>query len=75
LLRSSPGLRPGLGGLAPSAPCLLQPRDSGLDKPSVALVCQVLTIDKQDLAELAGSLSRRTLQKIDAGLKLALDLE
>ena len=54
---------------------LLEPKDSGLGKPSVALVCQIVTIDKQDLTELAGSLSRRTLQKVDAGLKLALDLE
>lgn len=52
----------------------LKSADTGLDKPSVALVCQVLTIDKRLLTELAGSLPRRVMQSVDAGLKLALDL-
>jgi mRNA interferase MazF len=47
---------------------------SGLAKPSVALVCQVMTVDKDWLAERAGSLPRRTMRDVDKGLKLALGL-
>lgn len=53
---------------------LLREADTGLGRPSVALVCQVLTVDKEFLTELAGSLPRRVLERIDAGLVLALDL-
>jgi mRNA interferase MazF len=53
---------------------LLAPRETGLDKPSVALVCQVMTIDKELLTDLVGSLGRRARAAIDAGLKLALGL-
>jgi mRNA interferase MazF len=52
----------------------LAPSDTGLPKPSVALVCQVMTIDKDFLSELVGSLSRPVLRAVDAGLKLALSL-
>lgn len=54
---------------------LLEARQTGLERSSVALVCQVLTIDKVFLTDLVGSLSRRAMQGIDNGLKLALDLE
>ena len=37
----------------------LPPSETGLDRPSVALVCQVMTIDKDLLVELSGSLSAR----------------
>ena len=53
---------------------LLQEAETGLTKPSVALVCQILTTDKESLTQLVGSLSRRSLQVIDAGLRLTLDL-
>ena len=53
---------------------LLARSETGLRKESVALVCQVLTLDKDFLDELVGSLSRRSLQAVDAGLRLALDL-
>lgn len=49
--------------------------ETGLDRPSVALVCQVLTLDKALLDELTGSLSRRARRAVDAGLKLALGLD
>jgi len=48
--------------------------ETGLPKESVALVCQVLTLDKDLLDAAVGSLSRRAMQAIDAGLRLALDL-
>ncbi len=53
---------------------LLAKDETELKRPSVALVCQVLTIDKSFLTEVAGSLSRRTLHLVDAGLRLVLDL-
>lgn len=53
---------------------LLGASETGLKKDSVALVCQVLTLDKEFLDERAGSLSRRTVQAIDSGLRLAFDL-
>jgi mRNA interferase MazF len=48
--------------------------ETGLRKDSVALVCQVLTLDKAFLDEPVGSLSRRSLQAVDIGLRLAFDL-
>ena len=52
----------------------LSARETGLNKDSVALVCQVLTLDKAFLAELVGSLPRRKLDAVDDGLRLALGL-
>jgi mRNA interferase MazF len=52
----------------------LAPRDTGLGETSVALVCQVMTIDKDFLTELAGSLPRRSRTAVDAGLRLSLSL-
>ena len=52
----------------------LAPADTGLGARSVALVCQVLTIDKDYLTELVGSLPRRARTAIDAGLRLSLSL-
>jgi len=54
---------------------LLQSEETGLDRVSVALVCQVMTLDESFFDELAGSLSRRARKAVDAGLKLALSLE
>ncbi len=48
--------------------------ETGLDRDSVALVCQVLTIDKDLLTDLVGGLSARARRSIDAGLRLALSL-
>jgi mRNA interferase MazF len=53
---------------------LLRARDTGLDRPSVALVCQVMTIDKGFFADLAGSIPAQARRAVDAGLKLALSL-
>ncbi len=53
---------------------LLQPRETGLDRPSVALVCQVMTLDSTYFDEIAGSLSVRARKAVDAGLRLALSL-
>lgn len=53
---------------------LLTRATTGLSRDSVALVCQVLTVDKDMLSENVGSLSRRMMELVDAGLCLALDL-
>jgi mRNA interferase MazF len=53
---------------------LLQPRETGLDRPSVALVCQVMTIERAWLSERVGNLSQRGLRRVDLGLRLALGL-
>lgn len=50
------------------------PKQSGLPKASVVLVCQVMTIDKSIFVEQQGSLSRRVTSDVDRGLTLALGL-
>src|SRR5262249_44511430 len=50
---------------------LLHARDTGLDRASVALVCQVTTLDKAFVSELVGSLPARARRAVDAGLRLA----
>lgn len=47
---------------------------SRLPKDSVANVSQVVTLDRDFLAERTGKLPARLLAAVDAGLKLALDL-
>jgi mRNA interferase MazF len=53
---------------------LLKRKDTGLSCDSVALVCQVLTVDKEYLTEMVSSVSRRSVERVDLGLKLSLDL-
>ena len=48
--------------------------DSGLNKPSVVNISQILTIDKLLLTECIGSLSGRTMDHINEGLKLVLSV-
>lgn len=54
---------------------VLSPSESGLDRESVALVCQVMALDKAYFDEIVGSLSRRARNAVDAGLRLALALD
>ncbi len=53
---------------------LLSPDESGLDRESVALVCQVMTLDGSFFDARVGSLSSRVRQRIDRGLTIALGL-
>ncbi len=53
---------------------LLQPRETGLDRASVVLVRQVMTLDAAHFDRIVGSLSPRARKTVDAGLKLALAL-
>lgn len=52
----------------------LPAKTSGLAQDSVVLVCQVTTADKTWFAERVGSLTRRQLEELDAGLSLVLSL-
>lgn len=52
----------------------LSKRDTGLSKDSVALVCQVMTLDKTFLDEPVRRLSAKLMQAVDAGLRVALSL-
>ena len=53
---------------------LVEPSDTGLRASSVALVCQVVTVNKSMLQRRAGILSKRLMHKVDHGLRLALGL-
>jgi mRNA interferase MazF len=53
---------------------LLPAQASGLPKDSVANVSQVVTLDRAFLTERAGRVRGRTLDAVDSGLRLALDL-
>jgi mRNA interferase MazF len=53
----------------------LTPKQSGLARTSVVLVCQVMTVDKSLFTEQQGSVSRRVLSDVDRGLALALGLQ
>ena len=54
---------------------LLKARDSSLPRESVVLACQVMTIDKSLFEQRVGVLSRRQLEALDDGLRLALGLD
>jgi mRNA interferase MazF len=53
---------------------LVPARISGLRKNSVANVSQVITVDRDDLQETTGRLDAATLRRVDAGLRLVLNL-
>jgi mRNA interferase MazF len=51
---------------------LLDPGEAGLPKQSVVVVSQVFTVDKTELGEYIGTLSRKRVQHILEGLDLLL---
>lgn len=53
---------------------LVRENESGLPRDSVANVTQVVTLDQVYLSEKTGRIPPRTMAKIDAGLRLVLDL-
>lgn len=53
---------------------LLREREAGLSRDSVANVSQIVTLDQNFLAEKTGRIPPRTMAKVDAGLRLVLDL-
>ncbi len=53
---------------------LLGTDETGLDRQSVALVCQVMTLDEEFLDQRVGSLSSRVRRRLDHGLRIVLGL-
>ncbi len=49
-------------------------RSSGLGKPSVVNVSQLITVDKHFLAEKIKTLDRRSMNQVDEGIRLVLNL-
>ena len=52
----------------------LSPRDSGLDRPSVANLSQLATLDRRRLIRHAGNLPGAKMRELDDGLRLVLAL-
>lgn len=52
----------------------LPTKGTGLTKPSVVNVTQIVTVDKSFLTERLGRLSPRSLNEVEEGLRLALSL-
>jgi mRNA interferase MazF len=52
---------------------LLRKGEGGLERASVANVSQLYTVDKSDLAEKIGALSKSRVAEIFAGLRLLLE--
>jgi mRNA interferase MazF len=52
----------------------LSTRASSLKEESVVNVSQIFTVDRQDLFDFVGTLSKRKMEQIDNGLRLILSL-
>jgi mRNA interferase MazF len=52
----------------------LKKEESGLGKDSVINVSQIVTIDKEILSELVGSIGTRYIKKVERGIKTVLSL-
>lgn len=52
---------------------LLEAKETGLPKPSVVLVSQLFTVDKSDLTEHIGTLSKKTVRQIIDGIRLVTE--
>ena len=63
-----------MGRLDAPGNVLVPVKESELPKDSVANVSQVVTLDKEFLWERVGTISRKTMAQVDAGLRLVLDL-
>ena len=53
---------------------LCRRKETGLPKDSVVNISQLVTLDKEELVERAGSLPPRLLREVEAGLRLVLEL-
>ena len=53
---------------------LLSATETGLPRDSVANVTQLVTLDEDYLAERSGQIPRVLMSRIEAGLRLVLDL-
>jgi mRNA interferase MazF len=53
---------------------VLKSKESNLPKDSVINVSQIVTLDKEHLDELVGSISHKTLQRLETSLRIVLNL-
>ena len=53
---------------------LLPAKESGLPRESVASVTQFVTVDRDYLEERTGKATAKTLARVEAGVRLVLDL-
>jgi mRNA interferase MazF len=53
---------------------LLPAKETGIPRDSVANVTQLVTVDRDYLAQRAGKVSPRTLARVEIGVRLVLDL-
>lgn len=53
---------------------LVRSEESGLPRDAVVNVSQIVTLDRRDLTDKAGSLFLDTMREVDAGLALVLEL-
>mgnify|MGYP001563512855 CR=1 FL=1 len=53
---------------------VIELKEGGLDKRSLALMNQIKTIDKQRLISKLGSLKKETMLKVDSALEVSLGL-
>jgi len=63
-----------LGLLDAPGNVLLPAKSVGLSRDSVANLTQFVTVDRHYLEERIGRVSRKTLARVEAGLRLILDL-
>jgi len=52
---------------------LLDPKESGLPKPSVVVVSQLFTVDKSELTDHIATLSRKRVRQILDGIRLIVE--
>jgi mRNA interferase MazF len=53
---------------------LVQPRDGGVAKPSVVLLNQIRTVDRQRLIRHLGTLKQETMRRVDHALAISVGL-
>ncbi len=47
---------------------------AGLTRESVVNVSQILTVDRRFMAEFSGTLPRKTMERVDQGLRLVMEI-
>ena len=53
---------------------LIEPRESGLPKPSAVIVNQLRSVDRQRLTKKVGQLSRQSMRRVGEAIKISLGL-
>ena len=53
---------------------VIEPRESGLSKPSAVIVNQLRSVDRQRLAKKLGKLSGQSMRRVDDAIRISLGL-